>query len=133
MTSQRMADLAREFKELKERKEGLEDALKNTNKSLKLLRETTIPEYMDDNDIQKVTVDGVGTVYTQTKVYASVLAADREALYEALRESGDEALIKDWVFPATLTAFCKEAMENGQEVPSMVKTALIETAMLRKI
>lgn len=132
MTTSKMAELAREFRQLKDKKDGLEDELKQTNKDLKLLRETTIPEYMSDNDIEKVTVEGVGTVYTQTKVYASVLAADREALYEALRESGDESLIKDWVFPATLTAFCKEAMENGQDVPSMVKTALIETAMLRR-
>ena len=132
MTTSIMTELARDFMDLNDRKEDLEDSLKFLNKELKFLRETTIPEYMSDNDIEKVTVEGVGTVYTQTKMYASVNAGDREALYEALRESGNEALVKDWVFPATLTAFCKEAIENGQDVPSMVKTALIETAMLRR-
>jgi len=130
--SARMTELAKEFAELRDRKDGLEAALKNTNKLLKHLRETTIPEYMDDNDIDKITIEGVGTVFTQTKMYASVNAGDREALYEALRKSGDEDLIKDWVFPATLTAWAKEQTENGLPVPEMVKTALIETAMLRR-
>lgn len=132
MTNTKMAELAQQFSDLKDLKAKLDDQSKACNKALKYLTEVTLPEYMDDNDITKVTVAAVGTIFLQTKNYASVLADDREALYEHLRETGNEALIKDWVFPATLTAFCKEALENGQDVPPMVKTTLIETAMLRR-
>lgn len=130
--SNKMVEFARRLAELKDKKAALETSLKDVNRELKSLTETEIPEYMDDNEIDKITVEGLGTVYVQQKLYASVLAGDRPALYEHLRETGNEDLIQDWVFPATLTAFCKEQLENGKPVPEMVKATKIPTAILRR-
>ncbi len=127
-----LATLVRQFRELRDRKDELKALVTDNNKALKDLAEAILPEYMEENEIDKITIEGAGTVYVKQELYASVLASDREALYEWLRETGNEDLVKDWVFPATLTAFCKEQLENGKPVPEMVKATKIPTAILRR-
>jgi len=128
----KMTEMGQELRTLKDRKEALAEEEKAVNRRIKALTEHELPEYMEDNEIDKITIDGVGTIYIQNNVYASVLSEDREALYMYLRETGNESLVVDYVFPATLKAFCKEQLNNGQPVPAVVKAHYVPTAMLRR-
>lgn len=128
----RLAELITEFRNLKDTKEALEDQIKEINKAIKVLAEKLIPEYMEENDIDKTTIAGVGTVHIQQQLYTNVKADDREELYTWLRESGNEDMIKDWVFPQSLKAFCKEQLENGKPIPEMVTAHFVPTAILRR-
>ena len=124
--------MAHELRSLVDRKEALAEEEKEINKRLKVLKEIELPEYMDENDLEKVTVEGVGTIYIQVQVYANVKKEDNPAFYAWLRETGNEDLITEYVFPATVKAFCKEQLENGKPVPDMVSAHKVPTAMLRR-
>ena len=130
MTS--LSDMAKELRDLKDQKSDLEDSLKAVNKSIRDLAEKRIPEEMENKDIDKYTVDGIGTVYTQVEVYSNVLKEDRERWHEWLRESGNEDMITNQVNPQTQKAFIKERLANGLDYPEFVNVTMIETARLRR-
>lgn len=123
---------AQRFRELKDRKEVLEGELKEVNQEIKVLETDVLPRVMDENEIEKFTTEGVGTIFTQVKVYASVLKEDELTFHNWLRGAGHGDLIRDYVFPATLSAFAKEQIEQGVELPAFIKATKIETAMLRR-
>jgi hypothetical protein len=132
MTTPTLTALAQRFRELKDRKESLEGELKEVNHEIKTLETESLPQQMDANEIEKFTTDGVGTIYTQVKVYASVLKEDEEKFHEWLRGEGHGDMIRPYVFPGTLSSFAKEQLENGVELPEFIKATKIETAMLRR-
>jgi len=132
MASNRFTVMAHELRELTDRKQALAEEEKAINKRLKVLKETELPEYMEEQELEKVTVDGVGTIFVQQQMYASVKAEDRPAFYEWLKETGNEDMITEWVFPQSVKAFCKEQLENGKPIPDMVSAHKVPTAMLRR-
>lgn len=132
MSNNRLTQLAQRFRELKDSKESLEGQLKEIDAELKVLTTETLPQAMDDNEIEKFTVDGVGVIFTQMKVYAYVKKENEEKFHEWLRENGHGDLIKAYVFPATLSSFAKEQLEAGVELPDFMPASKVETAMLRR-
>ncbi len=130
--SNKMTEMATEFRALKDKKEGLEGEVKEINKRLKVLREEELPVYMEENEIEKITVEGVGTVFIQQQLYANVKADDREALYEVLRQTGHEELIVDYVWPNTMKAWAKEQITNGKPLPELITAHFVPTAMIRR-
>ncbi len=130
--SNELTSMVHELRELKDRKEQLEDELKSVNGQIRALAEGKIPEYMEENEIEKFSVTGVGTVYVQQKVYANVKADDREAFFHWLREHGSADLIKETVHPSTLNAFAKEQLSEGKELPDVLDARLYPTATLRR-
>ena len=130
--SNQLITMVHDLRNAKDEKEGLETRVKELNKTIRRLAEQEIPEYMDENEIEKLTVEGVGTVYLTTKVYANVKAENKDAFYEWLRENGNAALIKETVYPATLNAFAKEQLGNGVALPDVIDARLYPTANLRR-
>lgn len=131
MTNQ-LTHWAHELRDLKTQKEELEAQLKDVNKKIRKLAEQQIPEYMEENEIEKLSVAGVGTIYLTQKVYANVKAEDREAFMDWLRSTGHEDLIKEQVHPSTLNAFAKEQISEGRELPEVLDARLYPTATLRR-
>ena len=132
MASNKMTVMGQELRELKDRKEALATEEKDINKRLKVLTEVELPEYMEEQEIKKITIDGVGTIYVQQQLHTSVKAEDRPAFHAWLRETGNEDMIKEYVFPQSVKAFFKDELENGKPVPDMVSAHKVPTAMLRK-
>jgi len=132
MAENKLTLMAQELRALKDRKEAIAAEEKEVNKRIKALTEHELPEYMEEQDIDKVTIDGVGTLFIQQQVYANVKADNRAGLYDWLRDTGNEAMIVDWVFPQSLKAFCKDQLANGQALPEMVDAHYVPTAMLRR-
>lgn len=130
--SNQLTDMVVRLRDLKEKKADLETELKAINGAIRNLAEHEIPQYMDENEIEKFSVKDVGTVYTTMKVYANVKAQDREYFMEWLREQGHEDLIKEQVHPSTLNAFAKEQISEGKELPEVLDARLYPTATLRR-
>lgn len=132
MTTTVLTGHAQRLRELTDRKDSLEGELKEVEQELKLLKTDVLPRIMDDNEIEKFTVDGVGTIYTQVRVLAYVKKEDEAQFHSWLRENGHGDLIREYVFPATLSSFAKEQLESGVELPAFFSAAKVETAMLRR-
>lgn len=132
MANDRLTGLARRFRELKDRKDSLNNELKELGEELKKIETELLPQAMEENEIEKFTVDGVGSIYTQMKVYAYITKENEPLFHAWLRDQGHGELIKEYVFPATLSAFAKEQLEQGNDLPDWFKAAKVETAMLRR-
>lgn len=131
-TNNKLTEYAKSLRKLKTQKDKLEDQLKAVNEQIKTIAEVDLPKAMEDADIESFKVEKVGTVFLQNKLYTSVLADDREKLYEWLKKEGHGDLIKPWVFPQTLTAFAKEQLVEGNPLPDFLKATFIPTASIRK-
>lgn len=131
--SNKLIDMAHDLRNLKDKKEKLEGELSDTNKAIRRLAEQEIPEYMEENEIEKISIDGVGTLYTTLKIYANVKKENKEAFYNWLREHGNEDMVQEYVFPATLNAFAKEQLNEGKPLPDdLIEARLYPTATLRR-
>lgn len=124
--------LAQSFRHLKDRKEVLETELKEVNGLIEDVQVNQLPKMMDENNVEKFTVAGVGTIYQQVKVYAYVKKEDQAGFYDWLRENGHGDLIKAIVFSPTLSSFAKEQIEAGNDLPEMLVAHKVPTAMLRR-
>lgn len=132
MTTPTLTRYAQRLRELTDQKEGLEGQLKEVEAELKLLKTDVIPKTMDENEIEKFSVDGVGTIFTQVRVLAYVKKEDEAQFHAWLRDNGHGDLIREYVFPATLSSFAKEQLESGVELPAFFSASKVETAMLRR-
>lgn len=131
-TNGALVALAQQLRDMKDHKEALEAELKQLDADLKKLTTETIPQMMDDMSIEKMTVDGAGTLYQQVEIYAHVKKEDEPAFHAWLRDQGQEDLIRPYVFPQTLKAFAKEQIEAGVELPEWFKAIKVPTARLRR-
>lgn len=131
--------LASELETLRESKQDIDEELKRINARLKELEETLIPEEMRrlgligaDNKGSFTTANG-GSVYLRTDVYASVNKAKEDELFTWLRDTGNDALIKETVNAQTLRAFVREQREMGRAVPfDLVNQYEVTKAVLKR-
>lgn len=128
----RITELGKELADLKAKKTSLEDQLKSVNKQIGALQMGVLPEAMDEADIPKFTIEDVGTIFLQDKINVSILAGDREKVYEWCKANGHEALVVDYIHPSTLNAWAKEQLTNGGELPEQMKATFLPTAVLRR-
>ena len=127
-----LTDLAKELADLKAQKAEAEKLVKSLNKQIIAVAVGKMPELMRDLEIPKFVVDGIGTFYLQDKLEVSVLADDRDEVYEWCRENGHEALIVNYIWPRTLNSWAKEQLGEGQPLPDKMKATFIPTTMLRR-
>ena len=90
-----------------------------------------VPKLMEAEGIDSVK-RGDMLFYIRHDLFANVDAEQRGALAATLRELGEEALITEYVFPQTLTAWAKERLENGEAIPPQVNLRRVTRAVPRK-
>lgn len=127
--------------EMLEAKRALEDATAHKaslEKRWNELRRVEMPELMQELGL--VGPDGKGRfthesgakVHLQVEIFAHVRAADRDAFFSYLRETGNGDLIRETVHHQTLTAFAKECLRDGRATPEMLKIETGKKAVLTK-
>lgn len=132
MSDNKLTDMARKLRELKDKKQIMEDDLDIVNHDIKELETQLLPTYMTDNDIDKISIDGVGTVYLNRDVFVHVRAEDRDKLHQWLRDDGNGDVIKEQVAPQTLKALAKARLTEGKALPDFIQAAFVETARIRR-
>ena len=96
------------------------------------IKNRELPEAMDNAEIDKFSVEGVGTIYLKQMVFSNVRKDDREKFYAWLRENGHEDLVVEYVWPNTQKAFVKEALEDGRELPDFLNATFGQQVQLRR-
>lgn len=128
-----ITSLAAEFRSLKDHKDEIEESLKEVNKRIEEIAKKELPESMDADGISNIKIDGVGRLSLRTEVYASILAENREAACDWLRDTGRGSLVTETVNASSLKAAMKECLKNGEEVPeSLIKVTPVTVAVLTK-
>ena len=92
------------------------------SKQLDLLRNVIVPERMEVDEIDTITISGIGRVSIVPVMRVSVKSGQTNALQEWLKSHGARELIKPTVNPSTLKAYIAEQIENGEEYPDSLLT-----------
>jgi len=108
--NQRLTDLARQYRELRAKKEFQADVLKAISADLST-SESELLEAMVEEGVNSLRIDGVGLLSMKVTNYLSVNVANKPAFFEYLQESGNGGLLKLDVNPKTLTAFLSEHLK----------------------
>lgn len=127
-----ITDAAKRLADVREVKANLEAQLKEVNKEKEDLEARQLPKLMDEQEIEKLTIEGVGTLYLESGVYAYIMAADRGIANDWLRSNGHGDIIKETIHHGTLKSWVKEQLGNGQPVPEFFNAKPIQTARIRR-
>jgi len=112
--------LAARLKQLKGRKEELEEARKELNRDIEEAQ-ARLAGLMIDAELRNFTRDGTQFVLVNA-VRASARAGAREELFSALREQGHGGMVSETVNANSLSSFVKEQIEeNGGDLPGWLE------------
>lgn len=97
------------------------DALKSARSALITvfdnIRNNKLPALMEDEGLEKFSLTGVGTVYTQDDAYVSIHSDKKSDAHEWLSDSGHGECIKPNVNANSLKALIKSLIKKGEDIP----------------
>tara|TARA_S200002703_G_scaffold160031_1_gene176212 strand:+ start:2873 stop:3280 length:408 start_codon:yes stop_codon:yes gene_type:complete len=117
MEDSELTKLAKRQKELKGDIDVLESKLKELRAEYDGIRKRDLPQLLEEQGIEGVKLEGIGTLSLTDDLYANVPASQRGHLNEWLTEQGESDLIVPTVHSSTLKAFIKGRIEQGQSLP----------------
>jgi len=109
--------LAELFSSLNAIKDIAKEFTTTLNKSIDNLRLSVIPDRMDEDSIEKISIAGIGTMYLTDDLLASIIKGKKEDAYEFFREAGLGSLISETLNASTLKAQIKAMIKKGEVVP----------------
>lgn len=121
MDKQEIFKLADELRALKLRKEVLDKESKEVSAKIDEADEK-LSLAMTEQEVDKFTHQGA-TFYLKSRLFASPIVGKKEEMIEALKSSGNGALVVEQVNSNTLSSFIKEQRElnNCEDVPEYLK------------
>lgn len=111
-----VTDIARLQKQLGDVLEISSSTKTELQKMYDFIRYTRVPEIMENNDIESISIDGVGRVYLLSDVNVSVKAGQKEGVIEWLIMQGLGDIVQETVNGSTLKATIKREMTKGGTV-----------------
>lgn len=125
MNDDSMFTLAESLSALRDDKEALEARLEKVKAAIDEIN-YKLSEMMASTETQNFTRGGRMYIL-QTKTFASPVAAQKDELYQALKDNGFGDMVRETVNANSLTAFVKEQMaENTDALPPWL-TGLVNT------
>lgn len=119
----RIFELADQLKAAKDKKKELDAQSKEIGAKIEEL-DLALSDAMAEADCERFSRNG-STFYLNTRLYASPIAGQKEAMFQALKENGYGGLVTETVNANTLASFVKEQMaENNDEVPAWISTVV---------
>ena len=116
MSADRLAMLAGKYVELRDRKRRLEQDVEDVKAEMALINQEMVP-ILQTMEAQSVKLEGIGTVYLQTKFYASVIK-DKVDEFTAWLDSHELGhLAKRNVHPQTLKSEYQRWQDEDLPVP----------------
>jgi len=108
------------MKILQEKKDVLEEQLKEINKDLDRLRILEIPQIMESLGVKTTTFDGLGRVQLANDIFASTREGKKDDAMQWLRDCGYEGMITETYNASTLKALFRRMLKDGIEIPEDV-------------
>lgn len=121
----RIFELADQLKAAKDKKKELESQVKELGAEIEQL-DLALSDAMTEAECERFSRNG-STFYLSTRLFASPLAGEKEAMFEALKKNGYGNIVTETVNANTLASFVKEQRElNGDEIPEWI-SAVVNT------
>lgn len=111
------ADLGAYMRDLKDQIDDLAAVKTAFQEEYDRIRNQVIPDKMEAEGMTTITLAGVGRITVSNKMGATILPDYKLDMHQWLRDNGFAALVTATVNASTLTAFVKEQMEAGNEIP----------------
>lgn len=128
-----LVNLVMEMDDVRKQKESLEETLKGVNETFDFLRITKIPTVMNDENIDRISVKGVGRVSITADMHVSIKADKKDDFYQWLRDNGRTDLISETVNASTLKASIKKMFKEGEIPPEdLLNISPFERASITK-
>ncbi len=121
MNSKQLMSTSADLLKLKNEKSELEEDLKRVKQQIEIQQNKLI-ELMTEEEIQNFKDKNGVTFSLKTTIIPNVLAENKVALVEALKENGYEGLVKEEVNAQTFKSFVKEqGWETTEELPEYLQ------------
>lgn len=127
--------LAQALQGVKKAKEVLEGELKELNAEYDVLRFELVPEAMENGGIASgIRFDGIGQIVLLADLRVSCKKAQKPSLFSWFKQHKLKDLIREDINASTLTAWCKQRIKDGKELPpsDLVSVTPVTKASLRK-
>lgn len=108
---------------LRDRKAELQEELSKIQQEIDVLT-AEINEEMLLQGIQHINIDGIGTVYLSSRLFASCTQENLPKLQEWLKQIGAEGLLRPYIPNQTLSALVRERMEKGEAIPDFINVTV---------
>lgn len=109
--------LARLHVGYRENIDALGDAKTTLQKAFDWLRISHIPERMEAEELESMTIEGVGRMYLTTQFMASIKADCKEGAYQYLTDHGHGDIIQSTVNASSLKALAKQKIKDNDPLP----------------
>lgn len=130
MENNKLMEYAKQLKSYRETKDLLENDLKDIRTKIDELQVKFI-ELMELHDLQNFSIKDLGTFYLSSDIYPKV--TDQDALFEDLRNSGYDSLIKETVHAGTLKAHIKERLADKNSLPNGIEIYSKAVVRIKKL
>lgn len=116
-------------KDLDEKKQIKADAEKRLMRA-----ESRLAAFMEEKQITNTAkYEGLGmAILEKPELFARCNKPDQDSLFDYLRSSGRSDLIKESVHHKSLSTYCSELLEQGEEVPDFIKYGFKQKVRVRK-
>jgi hypothetical protein len=126
-------DLCKAMLECQQKKDELEEQLKEVNAAFDVLRLELIPAECENRGIEGLKIAGIGRLTLTGDMYVRPVADQQGEFFKWLRKNKVGDLIKETIAPSTLKAFVKSRLKQGKPVPDeFVKTTPFTRASITK-
>lgn len=126
-----LKDKIERLAELRDVKSQLQEELSKVQQEIDVLT-AEINEEMLINGINSINVEGVGTVFLSSRLYASCRQDNMPKLQRWLKEIGQEGLLRPYVSSQTLSAFVRERMDKGEPIPEFINVTVKPGVNIRR-
>jgi len=111
--------LADRLRDLKTKKELLENQLKAVNAEIEEVNQQAVNEFVNE-ELQNFTRDGI-TFYLSEKINANPVPELKPTLFQEIKQKGFGSIIQETIHHQTFTAFVKEQMGEEDELPEWLQ------------
>lgn len=123
-----LAELARLHAVFRESIDSLGEAKSTLQKTFDWLRISQIPERMEAEELESISIEGVGRLYLTTQFMASIKGGAKDGAYQYLTDHGHGDIIQSTVNASSLKALAKQKMKDNDPLPSELFNVNINTA-----
>lgn len=113
-----LQDLVSVMHALRADKDRVEEELKQINEEFDLIRFEMVPDAMEEEGIERVRYEGIGTVYLRSGLRASINPQRRDEAFVWLDDNGHGDLVKPTVNAQSLAAAVGKIVADGTVIPT---------------
>lgn len=116
-------DLADRLKAAKDKKKELDAMVKEVGAEIERL-DLELSDAMTETECERFSRNG-SAFYLSSRLYASLIAGQKEAMFAALKSNGFGEIVTETVNANTLASFVKEQRElNNDEIPEWISAVV---------